>query len=150
MTDSHLPRRTLLRYGAYGTGAAALAATAASWDRLTGADIPGRDDGSLVVATLGAAFDPATVDALTKGFHRLHPDIPLRVNAVQAVDWSDFFAKILTQIAAGTAPTWCMWPPRACSCSPNGSACPWTAGCGGTRLSCVSTSPTSTPRWWSR
>ncbi|MGW7544727.1 extracellular solute-binding protein [Streptomyces sp. NPDC054770] len=104
MTDSHLPRRTLLRYGAYGAGAAALAATAASWDRLTGADIPGRDDGSLVVATLGSAFDPATVDALTKGFHRLHPDIPLRVNAVQAVDWSDFFAKILTQIAAGTAP----------------------------------------------
>jgi multiple sugar transport system substrate-binding protein len=104
MTDSHLPRRTLLRYGAYGAGAAALAGTAASWDRLTGADIPGRDDGSLVVATLGSAFDPATVDALTKGFHRLHPDIPLRVNAVQAVDWSDFFAKILTQIAAGTAP----------------------------------------------
>ena len=26
------------------------------------------------------------------------------MNAVQAVDWSDFFAKILTQIAAGTAP----------------------------------------------
>ncbi len=105
MTDSHLPRRTLLRYGAYGGRSSRPGlSTAASWDRLTGADIPGRDDGSLVVATLGSAFDPATVDALTKGFHRLHPDIPLRVNAVQAVDWSDFFAKILTQIAAGTAP----------------------------------------------
>ncbi|MFJ3208076.1 extracellular solute-binding protein [Streptomyces flaveolus] len=104
MTTSHLTRRALLRYGAYGTGAAALAGTAASWDRLTGADIPGRDDGSLVVATLGSAFDPAAVRALREGFRELHPDIPLRVNAVQAVDWSDFFAKILTQIAAGTAP----------------------------------------------
>ncbi|MER6071602.1 extracellular solute-binding protein [Streptomyces sp. NPDC001817] len=104
MTDSHLSRRTLLRYGAYGAGAAALAGTAASWDRLTGADIPGRNDGSLVVATLGSAFSPDGIRALVAGFHRLHPDIKVRINAVQAVDWSDFFAKILTQIAAGTAP----------------------------------------------
>ncbi|MFF4352608.1 extracellular solute-binding protein [Streptomyces sp. NPDC001530] len=104
MTDSHLSRRTLLRYGAYGAGAAALAGTAASWDRLTGADIPGRDDGSLVVATLGSAFDQTAVRTLSEGFRKLHPDIRLRINAVQAVDWSDFFAKILTQIAAGTAP----------------------------------------------
>lgn len=100
----HFERRALLRYGAYGAGAAALAGTAASWDRLTGADIPGRNDGSLVVATLGSAFDQAAVRFLGEGFRELHPDIKLRVNAVQAVDWSDFFAKILTQIAAGTAP----------------------------------------------
>ncbi|MBX9399033.1 extracellular solute-binding protein [Streptomyces sp. TRM72054] len=104
MTDSHVTRRALLRYGAYGAGAAALAGTAASWDRLTGADIPGRDDGSLVVATLGPAYGPAAIRTLTEGFQRLHPDIKVRINAVQAVDWSDFFAKILTQIAAGTAP----------------------------------------------
>lgn len=104
MTDSPLSRRALLRYGAYGAGAAALAGTAASWDRLTGADIPGRDDGSLVVATLGSAFSPDGVRALVRGFRRLHPDIKVRINAVQAVDWPDFFAKILTQIAAGTAP----------------------------------------------
>ncbi|MEU3842553.1 extracellular solute-binding protein [Streptomyces sp. NPDC028635] len=104
MTDPHLPRRTLLRYGAYGTAAAAVAGTAASWDRLTGADIPGRDDGSLVVATLGSAFSPDGVRTLLDGFRRLHPGIKVRINAVQAVDWSDFFAKILTQIAAGTAP----------------------------------------------
>ncbi|MFF5483112.1 extracellular solute-binding protein [Streptomyces sp. NPDC012935] len=104
MTDSHLTRRSLLRYGAYGAGAAALAGTAASWDRLTGADIPGRDDGSLVVATLGPAYGPEAVRTLTEGFGKVHPDIKLRINAVQAVDWSDFFAKILTQIAAGTAP----------------------------------------------
>ncbi|GGV29681.1 hypothetical protein GCM10010260_82740 [Streptomyces filipinensis] len=104
MTDSHHSRRALLRYGAYGAGAAALAGTAASWDRLTGADIPGRDDGSLVVATLGSAFSPAGIRTLVAGFRALHPGIKVRVNAVQAVDWSDFFAKILTQIAAGTAP----------------------------------------------
>jgi len=104
MTDSHFSRRSLLRYGAYGAGAAALAGTAASWDRLTGADIPGRDDGSLVVATLGPAYGPAAIRTLTEGFKKVHPDIKLRINAVQATDWSDFFAKILTQIAAGTAP----------------------------------------------
>ncbi|MDT0345065.1 extracellular solute-binding protein [Streptomyces litchfieldiae] len=104
MTDPHLTRRTLLRYGAYGGGAAALAGTAASWDRLTGADIPGRDDDALVVATLGSAFDPAAQRFLRDGFRALHPDIDLRLFAVQAKDWSDFFAKILTLIAAGTAP----------------------------------------------
>lgn len=104
MTDLHPRRRTLLRYGAYGGGAAALAGTAASWDRLTGADIPGRDDDSLVVATLGAAVDPVAQRALSDGFRKLHPGIKVRLMAVQATDWSDFFAKILTQIAAGTAP----------------------------------------------
>lgn len=128
MTDSHVSRRTLLRYGAYGAGAAALTGTAASWDRLTGADIPGRDDGSLVVATLGPAYGPEAIRTLTEGFREVHPDIKLRINAVQAVDWSDFFAKILTQIAAGTAPTSSTSPPRASSSSPSGWVSPWTSG----------------------
>ncbi|WP_327659960.1 MULTISPECIES: extracellular solute-binding protein [unclassified Streptomyces] len=102
--DRTFPRRTLLRYGSYGAGAAALAGTAASWDRLTGADIPGRDGDSLVVATLGSTFDPAAQRALSEGFRKLHPDIKLRLLPIQATDWSDFFAKILTQIAAGTEP----------------------------------------------
>ncbi|MEU5031119.1 extracellular solute-binding protein [Streptomyces milbemycinicus] len=104
MTDSLISRRGLMRYGAYGAAAAALGGVAASWDRLTGADIPGRNDGSLVVATLGPAYGPEAIRTLTEGFRKQHPDIKLRINAVQAVDWSDFFAKILTQIAAGTAP----------------------------------------------
>ena len=83
MTNPHVTRRTLLRYGAYGAGAAALAGTAASWDRLTGADIPGRDDGSLVVATLGPAYGPEAIRTLTEGFRKVHPDIKLRINAVQ-------------------------------------------------------------------
>ncbi|MEU0369745.1 extracellular solute-binding protein [Streptomyces sp. NPDC006283] len=104
MTDSRLPRRALLRYGGYGAGAAALAGTAASWARLTGTDIPGRDDDALVVATLGSAVDPAAQRVLSDGFRTLHPGIKVRLLPVQATDWSDFFAKILTQIAAGTAP----------------------------------------------
>ncbi|CAM5702285.1 hypothetical protein SALBM311S_03530 [Streptomyces alboniger] len=104
MTDSLLSRRSLMRYGAYGAGAAALAGVAAGWDRLTGADIPGRDDGSLVIATLGSAFNPEAQRALRDGFREVHPDIRIRINPVQAYDWSDFFSKILTQIAAGTAP----------------------------------------------
>ncbi|MEV5609583.1 extracellular solute-binding protein [Streptomyces sp. NPDC052225] len=111
MTDSPrpptargVPRRDLLRYGAYGAGAAALAGTASQWDRLTGNDIPGRDGDALVVATLGSAVDPAAQRVLRDGFQRLHPDIRIRLLPVQATDWSDFFAKILTQIAAGTAP----------------------------------------------
>ncbi|GAB2581058.1 sugar ABC transporter substrate-binding protein [Streptomyces capparidis] len=104
MTDSQLTRRTLLRYGAYGAGAAALAGTAANRDRLTGADIPHRGDDALVVATLGTAVDPAAQRALSSGFRALHPEIEVRLFPVQATDWSDFFAKILTLIAAGTAP----------------------------------------------
>ncbi|MFD3924789.1 extracellular solute-binding protein [Streptomyces sp. NPDC058614] len=104
MTDSLLSRRALMRYGAYGAGAGALAGVAAGWDRLTAADIPGRDDGSLVIATLGSAFNPEAQRALRDGFREVHPDIRIRINPVQAYDWSDFFSKVLTQIAAGTAP----------------------------------------------
>ncbi len=96
-----VPRRAILRYGAAG---AATAGIAASWDRLTGADTPGRDGDALVVATLGSAIDPAAQQVLRDGFQRLHPDIEIRLLAVQAVDWPDFFAKILTQVAAGTPP----------------------------------------------
>ncbi|KAB8165803.1 extracellular solute-binding protein [Streptomyces sp. 3MP-14] len=94
-------RRALLRYGASGAAAAGLVA---SWERLTGADIPGRDGDALTVATLGSSVDPAAQRALRDGFQELHPEIQVRLIAVQATDWPDFFAKILTQIAAGTAP----------------------------------------------
>ncbi|MFI7007869.1 ABC transporter substrate-binding protein [Streptomyces sp. NPDC050145] len=106
MTRSQLPpsRRTLLRAGGWSLAAGGLAATAASWDRLTAADIPGRDGSMLTVAVLGAAIDPTMQKVLADGFQKLHPDIPVRLLAVQAKDWNDFFAKILTQIAAGRAP----------------------------------------------
>ena len=128
MTDSLLSRRALMRYGAYGAGAAALAGVAAGWDRLTAADIPGRDDGSLVIATLGSAFNPEAQRALRDGFREVHPDIKIRINPVQAYDWSDFFAKILTLVGGGhAAGRLCTSPPRAPSCSPTGWRIRWTS-----------------------
>ena len=97
-------RRTLLRAGGYGLAAAGLASTAASWDRLTASDIQGRDGSMLTVAILGSAIDPKQQSVLVEDFQRLHPGIKVRLLAVQATDWNDFFAKILTQIAAGSAP----------------------------------------------
>src|SRR5699024_786967 len=37
-------------------------------------------------------------------FMETHPDIPVRIQSVQATDWGDFFAKILTVVASGTQP----------------------------------------------
>ncbi|MFF5468121.1 extracellular solute-binding protein [Streptomyces achromogenes] len=97
-------RRTLMRAGGYSLAAAGLAATAAGWNRLTAADIPGRDGSMLTVAILGSAIDPSRQSVLVEDFQRLHPDIKVRLVAVQAKDWDGFFSKILTQIAAGQAP----------------------------------------------
>ena len=95
-----ISRRTAL--GALGVGI--LGATAASWPRLTGTDIPGRNDGSLSIAILGTAADAAARQKAVDAFRRLHPEIRVRVQAIQAVDWKDFFSKILTMVAAGNPP----------------------------------------------
>lgn len=81
-----------------------IAGTAFSWPRLTGGDIPGRGDDALTVALFGTAQDAAARQSLVDGFQKLHPDIPVRIIAVQGQDWSNFFAKILTMVAAGTPP----------------------------------------------
>lgn len=84
-------------------GAGALG-TAISWPRLTARDIPGRGDDALTVALFGTAQDAAARQDLVKGFQSHHPDIPVRIVAVQGQDWSNYFAKILTMVAAGTPP----------------------------------------------
>jgi multiple sugar transport system substrate-binding protein len=78
--------------------------TAVSWPRLTGGDIPGRGDDSLTVAVFGTAQDAAARQSLVEGFQKLHPGISVRIIAIQGQDWSNFFAKILTMVAAGTSP----------------------------------------------
>lgn len=85
-------------------GAGALAGTAASWPRLTAADIPGRNQDVLNVAILGTSQDAAARTELVKAFNAKHPDIPVRIQAIQGADWSNFFAKILTMVASGTQP----------------------------------------------
>lgn len=95
-----LTRRTLLGVG----GVAALGTTAAAWPRLSGQDIPGRGQDILRVAIQGTAQDAAARQELADEFTAENPDIPVRIEAIQAVDWGDFFTKILTMVAAGTAP----------------------------------------------
>lgn len=94
-----ISRRAML--GVLGLG---LVGTAISWPRLTGLDIPGRGDDALTVALLGTAQDAAARQSLVEGFQRKHPDIPVRIVAIQGTDWGDYFAKILTMVAAGTSP----------------------------------------------
>ncbi len=83
---------------------AGLAGTAISWPRLTGRDIPGRGDDALTVALFGTQQDAVARQALVDGFQRKHPDVAVRIVAIQGQDWGEYFAKILTMIAAGTPP----------------------------------------------
>ena len=94
-----LSRRAMI--GLLGLG---VVGTAISWPRLTGADIPGRGSDALTVALFGTAQDAAARQGLVDGFQGLHPDIPVRIIAIQGQDWSNYFAKILTLVAAGTPP----------------------------------------------
>ncbi len=94
-----LTRRALL--GAIGLG---IVGTVVSWPRLTGTDIPGRGDDTLTVALFGTQQDALARQSLIEGFQRRHPNIEVRIVAIQGQDWSEYFAKILTMIAAGTPP----------------------------------------------
>ena len=102
---TQLTRRGLLA-GAVGIGSLALLGS--QWTRLTGADIPGRHDDSLSIAILGTNQDAAARQSLVDAFTARHPDIPVRLQAIQGTDWADFFAKILTMVAAGTPPDVCV------------------------------------------
>lgn len=98
-----LSRRAFL-----GLSGAAVLGTVASWQRLTAQDIPGRGDDALNVAILGTAQDAAARQNLVDAFRRVHPGIPVRIQAIQGADWSNFFAKVLTLVAAGTPPDVCV------------------------------------------
>lgn len=100
-----ISRRAVLA-GATGAGAAALFGL--NVDRLFAADIPGRRDDTLTIAMLGTNQDAASRQGLVDAFRELHPDIPVRIQAIQGADWADFFAKILTMVAAGTPPDVCV------------------------------------------
>lgn len=102
MTD--IARRTLL--GAAGLGALGLFGL--NIPRLTATDIPGRNTDALTVAILGTNQDAAARQGLVDAFRVHHPDIPVRIQAVQGQDWSNFFAKILTMVAAGNPPDVCV------------------------------------------
>jgi multiple sugar transport system substrate-binding protein len=98
-----LSRRAFL--GLVGLGAAG---TAASWHRLTATDISGRGADALNVAILGTAQDAVARQGLVDAFTERFPDIKVRVQAIQGADWSNYFAKVLTLVAAGTPPDVCV------------------------------------------
>ncbi|WP_369055095.1 ABC transporter substrate-binding protein [Kineococcus terrestris] len=98
-----LTRRSML-----GLASAAAVGTGLSWRRLTGADVPGRGDDALTIAILGTAQDAAARQQLVDAFRERHPGIPVRIQAVQGQDWTQFFTKILTMVAAGTPPDVCV------------------------------------------
>ncbi|WP_207632240.1 extracellular solute-binding protein [Occultella kanbiaonis] len=85
-------------------GVAGAATVGLSWPRLTASDIPGRGEDVLTVAILGTSQDAAARQSLVDAFTEAHPDIRVRIQAIQGNDWGDFFSKILTMIAAGTPP----------------------------------------------
>ena len=102
---TQITRRGVLA-GAVGVGSLALLGS--QWPRLNGTDIPGRHDDSLSIAILGTNQDAEARQSLVKAFNTHHPDIPVRLQAIQGADWADFFAKILTMVAAGTPPDVCV------------------------------------------
>ncbi|WP_372346064.1 hypothetical protein [Streptomyces sp. KL116D] len=149
MTLTAPSRRTVLQRRRLRLTAAGLGATAASWDRLSASDIPGRDGSTLTVAVLGSAIDPSQQSVPSRTSSGC-TGIRVRLLAVQATDWNDFFSKILTLIAAAAPPTWSTSRPRECSCSRSGSASPSTPGAARRRRAARVVSPTSIPRSSSR
>ena len=94
-----LTRRAMI--GAIGLG---IVGTVVSWPRLTGGDIPGRGKDALTITVFGTAQDALQRQSLVDAFQKLHPDIPVRIVAIQGQDWPAYFAKILTMVAAGNPP----------------------------------------------
>ncbi|MFN8097110.1 MAG: sugar ABC transporter substrate-binding protein [Dermatophilaceae bacterium] len=101
---SDLSRRVVLGAG----GLAAVGLFGANIPRLTARDIPGRNTDALTVAILGTNQDAQARANLLTAFNKIHPDIKVRIQAVQGQDWSNFFAKILTMVAAGSPPDVCV------------------------------------------
>lgn len=97
----------LSRRGFLIAAGAGVIGTAVAWPRLTAADVPGRGADALRVAILGTAEDAKGRDTIVKEFNKVHPDIPVQVQGIQGADWGDFFAKVLTLVAAGTPPDVC-------------------------------------------
>src|SRR5690349_10888942 len=97
----------LSRRGFLVAAGAGVLGAAVAWPRLTAADVPGRGQDALRVAILGTAQDAKGRENIVKEFNQVHPDIPVRVQGIQGADWSQFFAKVLTLVAAGTSPDVC-------------------------------------------
>ncbi len=100
-SSSALSRRTLIQAGGAGLTLSGLASLAAC--------SKGSGSGSSSTTFKMLYFgDQKAADALQKSLApkiaKLDAKITLQVSGVNGTDWNDFFAKVLTQIASGTAP----------------------------------------------
>jgi multiple sugar transport system substrate-binding protein len=96
-----LSRRTLVQGGGAGLALAGLGSLAACNSGNSG----GSSTSTLKMLFFG---DQKAADALQKTLApqvaKLDKKVTLQVSGVSGTDWNDFFAKVLTQIASGTAP----------------------------------------------
>lgn len=104
MTGSFGPtmdRRTLLKLGGTGlalTGVASLAACSSSGGG-------GNASGPLKMLYFGDQKAATTIQkALEPQIKKIDKSATLEITAINGTDWNDFIAKVLTQIAAGSAP----------------------------------------------
>jgi multiple sugar transport system substrate-binding protein len=99
-----LSRRTLLQAGGAALALSSLGSLAACNQGESGG---GSDSGPTTFSMLYFG-DQKSADALQKALApevaKIDPDITLQVTGISGTDWNDFFAKVLTQIAAGTPP----------------------------------------------
>lgn len=92
-----LSRRSLLRAGGVGLALAATTALASC--------APPSDPKALKIAFFGDQSGADELRArLEEPVRALDPTIRLEINATPGTDWNEFFAKLLTQIAAGSRP----------------------------------------------
>jgi len=109
-TPARLSRRALVA----GTAAAAAAALlvprgglAAPARRVFAPTVIKRQKAKVRIAQFGSIENAERTKTFLAEFQTEQPDIELEVYPVEAPDWSGYFAKILTQIAAGEAPDIC-------------------------------------------
>ena len=110
--DLRLDRRTLLKLGGAGVGLAGLASLAAC----APASSSGGGSGTIKMLYFGQQSAATSLQkALQPAITKLDKNAKLQVTAINGTDWNDFLAKVLTQIASGSAPDIVASPPRASS-----------------------------------
>ncbi|HYH12612.1 MAG TPA: sugar ABC transporter substrate-binding protein [Thermomicrobiales bacterium] len=94
-------RRNLLLTA--GAGLSSLAIGSATTPAIAAAPAFLRQEQTLRIAFEGTAVDPLD-QQLADGFKEQFPDANIEFIPIQGTDWNEYFAKVLTMIASGTAP----------------------------------------------
>ena len=99
ITSAALDRRTLLRLGGAGLAATGLGSLAACGGS------SGSGSGTITMLYFGQQSAATTLqNQLQPQIAKLDKTAKLAVTAINGTDWNDFLAKVLTQIASGSAP----------------------------------------------